>query len=81
MAVWLILLGILLVFGLPAMLVVMGVALALWLCLAVAGLVWSIFTFVFGWPVLGILAALGIGIWIGRAKAPPASGAPGRPWR
>lgn len=62
-------LGLLLVFGLPVALVFAGVALVLWLTLAVAGLVWSLLTFVFGWPVLGILLALGLGIAIGRAGA------------
>ena len=47
----------------------MGVALAIWVTLAVAGLVWSIVTFVFGSPVLAILLALGAGIAIGRGAA------------
>jgi len=64
-----ILLGLLLVFGLPVALVFMGVALALWVTLAVAGLVWSIVTFVFHSPVLAILLALGAGIAIGRGAA------------
>ncbi|MCB4820522.1 hypothetical protein [Roseicella aerolata] len=66
-----ILLGLLLVFGLPLVLVLMGVALALWVTLAVAGLVWSILTFVLGWPLPGILLALAAGIAIGRGAARP----------
>src|SRR3954469_25343247 len=64
-----IILGLLLVFGLPVALVFMGVALALWVTLAVVGVVWSIVTFVFHSPVLAILLALGAGIAIGRGAA------------
>jgi hypothetical protein len=74
---WLILLGVLLVFGLPVTLLVLGVALAIWVTLAVAGLVWGIVTFVFGWPVLGILLALAAGIWVGRRMAAPPAGSGG----
>jgi len=66
-----ILLGLLLVLGLPLGLLAAGVALAIWVTLAVAGLVWGIVTFVFGSPVLAILLALGAGIAIGRASARP----------
>ena len=65
-----ILLGLLLVFGLPFVLVFMGVALAIWVTLFVAGLVWSIVAFVFGSPVLAIILALLAGIAIGRRAAP-----------
>ena len=64
-----ILLGLLLVFGLPLVMVFMGIALALWVTLAVAGLVWGIVAFVFHLPVLAILLALGAGIAIGRGAA------------
>jgi hypothetical protein len=64
-----IVLGLLLVFGLPFVLVFMGVALAIWVTLAVAGLVWGIVAFVFGAPVRAILLALGAGIAIGRGAA------------
>ena len=64
-----IILGLLLVFGLPLVMVFMGIALAIWVTLAVAGLVWSIVTFVFHAPVLAILLALGAGIAIGRGAA------------
>jgi len=64
-----IVLGLLLVFGLPVALVFMGVALAIWVTLAVAGVVWGIVTFVFHSPVLAILLALGAGIAIGRGAA------------
>ncbi len=64
-----ILLGLLLVLGLPLALLVMGVALAIWVTLAVAGAVWGVVTFLFGSPVLGVLLALIIGIAIGRAMA------------
>jgi hypothetical protein len=64
-----IVLGLLLVFGLPLVMVFMGIALALWVTLAVAGLVWSIVTFVFHSPILAILLALGAGIAIGRGAA------------
>jgi hypothetical protein len=64
-----IIIGLLLVFGLPVALVFMGVALAIWVTLAVAGVVWGIVTFVFHSPVLAILLALGAGIAIGRGAA------------
>ena len=64
-----IILGLLLVFGLPLVMVFMGIALAIWVTLAVAGLVWGIVAFVFGSPVLAILLALGAGIAIGRGAA------------
>ncbi|MDO9711217.1 hypothetical protein [Paracraurococcus lichenis] len=64
-----ILLGLLLVFGLPVLLTFLGVALAIWVTLAVAGLVWGIVAFVFGSPLLAILLALAAGIAIGRASA------------
>ncbi len=64
-------LGLLLVFGLPVALLFLGVALAIWTTLLVAGLVWGVVTFLFGWPVLGIVLAVAIGIAIGRATAPP----------
>jgi hypothetical protein len=64
--IW-IFLGLLLVFGLPVALLFAGVALAIWLTLAVAGLIWGLLTFVFGWPVLGIVLALVVGIAVGRA--------------
>ena len=44
----LILLGLLLVFGLPLVLLFLGVTLAIWVTLAVAGIVWGIVAFVFG---------------------------------
>jgi hypothetical protein len=69
-----ILLGLLLVFGLPVLLAVMGMALLLWVTLAVAGAVWGLVTFLFGSPVLGVLLGVGIGIAIGRAMAPPRPG-------
>ena len=52
-----ILLGLVLVFGLPVMLVFMGVALAIWVALFVAGLVWSVVAFLFHAPVLAIVLA------------------------
>jgi hypothetical protein len=64
-----ILLGLLLVFGLPVALLVMGVALAIWVTLAVAGAVWGLVTFLFGAPVLGVVLAVILGIAIGRAMA------------
>ena len=64
-----ILLGLLLVLGLPLLLVVIGVALAVWVTLAVAGIVWGIVAFVFGSPLLAIILALGAGIAIGRQAA------------
>ena len=66
--IW-IFLGLLLVFGLPVALLFLGFALAIWVTLAVAGLVWSVVTFVFGWPVLGIVLALAVGIAIGRGSS------------
>lgn len=66
--IW-IFLALLLVFGLPVALLFAGFALAIWITLAVAGLVWGLVTFLFGWPVLGIILALVIGIGIGRAMA------------
>ena len=68
MTFW-IFLALLIVFGLPVALVFLGFALAIWITLAVAGLVWGLFTFVFGSPVLGVILALVIGIAIGRAMA------------
>ena len=68
MTFW-IFLALLLVFGLPVALVFLGFALAIWITLAVAGLIWGLFTFVFGSPVLGVILALVIGIAIGRAMA------------
>lgn len=62
-------LALLLVFGLPVALLFLGFALAIWVTLAVAGLVWGLFTFVFGSPVLGVILALVLGIGIGRAMA------------
>ena len=64
-----ILLGLLLVFGLPLLLFVMGVAMAIWVTLFVAGLVWSVVTFVFGSPILAIILALLAGIAIGRSAS------------
>ncbi|MBK1657118.1 hypothetical protein [Paracraurococcus ruber] len=64
-----VILGLLLVLGLPLLLVVLGVALAFWATLAVAGLVWGVLAFVFHLPVIGLLVALGAGIAIGRATA------------
>ncbi len=66
--IW-IFLALLIVFGLPVALVFLGFALAIWITLAVAGLIWGLFTFVFGSPVLGVILALVIGIAIGRAMA------------
>jgi hypothetical protein len=66
--IW-IFLALLIVFGLPVALLFLGFALAIWITLAVAGLVWGLFTFVFGAPVLGVVLALVIGIAIGRAMA------------
>lgn len=66
--IW-IFLALLLVLGLPVALLFAGFALAIWITLAVAGLVWGLVTFLFGWPVLGIILALLIGIGIGRAMA------------
>ena len=71
---WIVLLGLLLVFGLPVALAAMGVALLLWLAPAVAGAVWGLLTFVLGSPVLGVLPGVGIGLAIGRAMAPPRPG-------
>jgi hypothetical protein len=68
MTFW-IFLALLIVFGLPVALLFLGFALAIWITLAVAGLVWGVVTFVFGWPVLGIILALILGIGIGRAMA------------
>ncbi len=65
----LILLGLLLVFGLPLVLLFLGVTLAIWVTLAVAGIIWGVVAFVFGSPVLAILLALGAGIAIGRGAA------------
>jgi hypothetical protein len=64
-----ILLGILLVFGLPLAMVAAGVALAIWVTLAVAGLVWAIVAFVFHSPLLAILLGIGIGLAVGRGSA------------
>lgn len=66
--IW-IFLALLIVFGLPVALLFAGFALAIWITLAVAGLVWGLITFVFGSPVLGVILALVIGIGIGRAMA------------
>lgn len=66
--IW-IFLALLIVFGLPVALVFLGFALAIWVTLAVAGLVWGLVTFVFGSPVLGVVLALALGIGIGRAMA------------
>ncbi len=66
--IW-IFLALLIVFGLPVALLFLGFALAIWVTLAVAGLVWALVTFLFGWPVLGIILALVLGIGIGRAMA------------
>jgi hypothetical protein len=66
--IW-IFLALLIVFGLPVALLFLGFALAIWVTLAVAGLVWALVTFLFGWPVLGIILALALGIGIGRAMA------------
>lgn len=68
MTFW-IFLALLIVFGLPVALLFLGFALAIWVTLAVAGLVWGLVTFVFGSPVLGVILALVIGIAIGRAMA------------
>ncbi|HYZ34532.1 MAG TPA: hypothetical protein VE684_19880 [Crenalkalicoccus sp.] len=67
-AFW-IFLALLLIFGLPIALVWLGIALAIWVTLAVAGLVWAIIAFVFHSPIIAIPLALGIGIAIGRAMA------------
>jgi hypothetical protein len=64
-----ILLGLVLVFGLPVMLVFMGVALAIWVALFVAGLVWSVVAFLFHAPVLAIVLALLAGLAFGRGAA------------
>ncbi|MBY0334489.1 MAG: hypothetical protein K2X49_27850 [Acetobacteraceae bacterium] len=63
--------ALLIVLGLPLALLFAGFALAIWITLAVAGLVWALVTFLFGWPVLGIILALALGIGIGRAMARP----------
>ena len=63
--------ALLIVLGLPLALLFAGFALAIWITLAVAGLVWALVTFLFGWPVLGIILALAFGIGIGRAMARP----------
>jgi hypothetical protein len=68
MAGW-VLLAPLVVLGPPVLLLFLGVALAIWATLAVAGLVWGVVTFVFGWSVLGIPLALAIGLATGRAMA------------
>jgi len=62
-------LALLIVFGLPVALLFAGFALAIWVTLAIAGLVWGLITFVFGSPVLGVVLALVLGIGIGRAMA------------
>jgi hypothetical protein len=67
--IW-IFLALLIVFGLPLALLFLGFALAIWITLGVAGLIWGVFTFIFGLPVLGVILALAIGIAIGRAMAP-----------
>jgi hypothetical protein len=64
-----VLLALVLVIGLPVALMLMGVALAIWVAVAVASLIWSLATFLFGSPVLGLVLALGIGILVGRALA------------
>lgn len=65
-----ILLGILVVLGLPFVLMAMGIAVALWAVMGVLALVWGVVAFVFGSPVLALLLALAIGILIGRGAAP-----------
>lgn len=64
-----IILGLLLVVGLPLALLVAGVALAIWVTLAVAGLVWGVVAFLVHSPLLAILLALGIGLAAGRGSA------------
>ncbi|RAI59922.1 hypothetical protein [Roseicella frigidaeris] len=64
-----ILLGLVLVLGLPVVLLFLGVALALWVTLLVAGLVWSIVTVLFHAPVLAIVLALLAGLAFGRGAA------------
>ncbi|NOG72317.1 hypothetical protein [Roseicella sp. DB1501] len=64
-----ILLGLVLVLGLPVMLVFTGVALAIWVTLFVAGLVWSVVVFLFHAPVLAIVLALLAGLAFGRGAA------------
>ena len=44
-------------------------AMAIWVTLFVAGLVWSVVTFVFGSPILAIILALLAGIAIGRSAS------------
>lgn len=64
-----ILLGLVLVLGLPVVLVFMGVALAIRVTLFVAGLVWSVVVFLFHAPVLAIVLALLAGLAFGRGAA------------
>jgi len=65
-----IILGLLVVFGMPVAMAFLGIAVALWVTLFVVGLVWSVVAFVFHSPILAILCALGVGILIGRRAAP-----------
>ncbi|WP_135467576.1 hypothetical protein [Crenalkalicoccus roseus] len=64
-----IILALLILLGVPVLLLVLGVALAIWVTLAVAGAVWGLFTFLFDAPLIGLLLALAAGIAIGRAMA------------
>lgn len=65
-----IILGLLLVLGLPFVMAFMGIALAVWLILFVLGLVWGVVTFVFQAPLIAILLVLGLGYLLGRSAAP-----------
>jgi len=67
---WILLLGILLVFGLPLMMLFAALSVGLWLVGAVLGLVWAVLTFVFHDASLALLvvAALAIGYRWGRRR-------------
>ncbi|TCZ64419.1 hypothetical protein [Roseicella aquatilis] len=65
-----IVLGLLVLLGMPFVMAFMGIALALWFTLFVLGLVWGMVTFVFQAPIIAILLVLGAGYLLGRHAAP-----------
>lgn len=69
MTLWMIL-AVLLLLTLPLGFVFAGVALALWLTWAIAAAIWGLLTWLIGDPVIAVVIALLIGIWIGRKQRP-----------
>jgi hypothetical protein len=67
---WILLVGVLLVFGLPLMLVFAAFSIGFWVVGAVLGLVWAILTFVFqdSATALLVVAALALGYAWGRKR-------------